>query len=51
MAAVASAGGEILEGAEPEHISAVTDIMREAGCRITEEKDRIHICSDGGYVL
>ena len=48
MAAVASAGGEItLEGAEPEHISAVTDIMREAGCRITEEKDRIHICSDG----
>ena len=31
MAAVASAGGEItLEGAEPEHISAVTDIMREA---------------------
>jgi UDP-N-acetylglucosamine 1-carboxyvinyltransferase len=47
MAAVAAAGGEItIEGAEPDHISAVTAIMREAGCVIREEHNRIHIKSD-----
>lgn len=48
MAAVAAAGGEVtVEGAEPEHISAVTATLREAGCVISEEKNRVHIRSSG----
>mgnify|MGYP000849794278 CR=1 FL=1 len=48
MAAVAAAGGEItVEGAEPEHIASVTATLREAGCVIREEKNRLHIKSDG----
>ena len=47
MAATAAAGGEVtIEGVEPQHISAVTSVMREAGCVIREERDRIHIRSD-----
>lgn len=46
MAAVAAAGGEVtLEGAEPEHISSVTAILREAGCIINEGNNKLHISS------
>jgi UDP-N-acetylglucosamine 1-carboxyvinyltransferase len=48
MAAVASAGGEItIEGAEPDHISSVIATLREAGCVIHEEKDRLHVAANG----
>jgi len=48
LAAVAAAGGEVLiEGAEPEHISAVTAVLREAGCDLREEGDRLYLRSEG----
>lgn len=44
LAAAAVAGGEAtVEGAEPTHLSAVTKVLREAGCDIREEPGRIHI--------
>ncbi len=44
MAAVAAAGGEAqLTGAVPEQVSTVTATLREAGCRIRTEGDRIWI--------
>ncbi len=44
MAAVAAAGGEaLLTGAVPGQVSTVTAILREAGCRIRTEEDRIWI--------
>lgn len=48
LAAVASAGGEItVEKTNPQHVASVLAILREAGCRIVEEADRIHISRNG----
>ncbi len=48
MAAVAAAGGEaLLTGGVPEQVSTVTAILREAGCQIRTDEDRIWISREG----
>ncbi len=47
MCAVAAAGGEVLlENVCPRHVATVTSVLREAGCRIGETGDRLHISSE-----
>ena len=48
LAAAAAAGGEIeLTHVEPRHISTVTSALREAGCNIISEADRMILRSSG----
>lgn len=47
LAAVAAAGGEVaLGGIDPRHLSTVTSILAEAGCRIYSSRSTIHIRRD-----
>ena len=48
LCAAASAGGEVfLRGAEERHLSTVTAVLREAGCRITSDNSGIFCACDG----
>jgi UDP-N-acetylglucosamine 1-carboxyvinyltransferase len=48
LACAASAGGSIeLTGVCPEHVTTVTEVLAEMGCRITTGTDTIRITADG----
>ncbi len=48
LACAASAGGSIeLTGVNPEHVTTVTEVLAEMGCRIATGTDTIQITADG----
>ncbi|BFK86638.1 UDP-N-acetylglucosamine 1-carboxyvinyltransferase [Pseudoflavonifractor gallinarum] len=47
LAAAAAAGGEVtVTGVDPRHISTVTSVLAEAGCRVVSQRDAVCLSSD-----
>jgi UDP-N-acetylglucosamine 1-carboxyvinyltransferase len=47
MSAVAAAGGEVsLNGVDWRHVSAVSSVLAQAGCRVVSQEDRVTVVRD-----
>ncbi len=49
IAGAITRGDVVVRGARIEHLTAVTDVLKQAGLKISAENDAIRVCSNGGF--
>jgi UDP-N-acetylglucosamine 1-carboxyvinyltransferase len=50
MAAAITHGDLVLEGAEPEHLASLTEVLRKTGSEVEEGKDRLRVRANGAEI-